>query len=108
MTKTEFRMRVDLDNPPPLTKEQRGRLEKLRTMKDEDIDLTEMPELGDTFFQNAEQRNLYRPVKKSTTVRIDSDIIGWLKSYGKGYQTRINAILREAMIRGRLNAKSKK
>jgi uncharacterized protein (DUF4415 family) len=101
-------MKVDLDNPAPWTKEQRMELEKLRQMKDKDIDLTEMPELGDKFFKNAVQRNLYRPVKMSTTVRIDGEIIAWLKSYGKGYQTKINAILRDAMIRDRLNKEPKK
>jgi uncharacterized protein (DUF4415 family) len=108
MSKTEFRMHVDLDNPAPWTKEQREELEKLRRMKDEDIDLTEMPELGDSFFKNATQPNLYRPLKTSTTVRIDSEIIAWLKSYGKGYQTKINAILRAEMIRDRLNKEPKK
>lgn len=41
----------------------------------------------------------YRPMKSSTTVRIDADVLAWLKSQGKGYQTRINAILRDAMIK---------
>jgi len=40
----------------------------------------------------------YRPTKTSTTVRLDSDILAWLKSQGKGYQTRLNAILRQAML----------
>ena len=35
----------------------------------------------------------------STTVRVDADVLAWLKSQGKGYQTRINTILREAMLR---------
>jgi uncharacterized protein (DUF4415 family) len=108
MSKTEFRTKVDLDHPSPWTKQQREELEKLRARQDEDIDLTDMPELTDSFFENAVQRNLYRPVKTSTTVRIDSEVIVWLKSYGKGYQTRINAILRDAMIRDRLNKVPKK
>jgi uncharacterized protein (DUF4415 family) len=32
-------------------------------------------------------------------VRLDSDVLRWLKSKGKGYQTRINAILRDAMLK---------
>lgn len=40
----------------------------------------------------------YKPIKSSTTVRIDADVLAWLKSQGKGYQTRINEILRDAMI----------
>lgn len=40
---------------------------------------------------------MYRPIKKPLSIRLDSDIIAWLKSYGKGYQSRINTILRQAM-----------
>lgn len=40
----------------------------------------------------------YKPVKKQTTIRLDADVIQWLKSQGKGYQTRLNKILREAML----------
>ena len=38
-------------------------------------------------------------MKQSTTVRLDADVLQWLKAKGKGYQTRLNAILREAMMR---------
>lgn len=38
-------------------------------------------------------------MKQSTTVRLDADVLAWLKAKGKGYQTRLNAILREAMMR---------
>ena len=41
----------------------------------------------------------YRPTKSTTTVRLDTDVLLWLKSQGKGYQTRLNAILREAMLK---------
>ena len=40
----------------------------------------------------------YKPVKTSTTVRIDSDVLAWLRSQGRGYQTRINVILRREML----------
>jgi uncharacterized protein (DUF4415 family) len=40
----------------------------------------------------------YRPKKTSTTVCIDSDVLLWLRAYGKGYQSRINAILRREML----------
>jgi uncharacterized protein (DUF4415 family) len=39
----------------------------------------------------------YRPIKKSLTIRLDADVLAWLKGQGKGYQTRINGLLREAM-----------
>jgi len=40
----------------------------------------------------------YKPIKKIVNVRLDADIIEWLQGEGKGYQTRMNAILREAML----------
>lgn len=43
------------------------------------------------------RRKMFRPVKQSTTIRLDADVLDWLKASGKGYQTRMNAILREAM-----------
>jgi uncharacterized protein (DUF4415 family) len=62
----------------------------------------DIPSLGEAFWANATRfrdRALFRPVKRSTTVRIDADVLQWLKGKGKGYQTRLNAILREAMTR---------
>jgi uncharacterized protein (DUF4415 family) len=40
----------------------------------------------------------FKPIKKTVYVRLDADIIEWLKSEGDGYQTRMNAILRRAML----------
>lgn len=40
----------------------------------------------------------FRPIKKQITVRIDNDVLAWLRSKGKGHLTRINAILREEMM----------
>ena len=37
--------------------------------------------------------------KTATTVRVDSDVLAWLKTDGKGYQTRLNSILRESMLK---------
>lgn len=90
---------VDLNNLPPLTDEQKAELKALSDMPDSDIDYSDIPLLDDAFWKNAVRNPCYKPVKASTTVRIDSDVLVWLKSQGKGYQTRINAILREAMLR---------
>jgi uncharacterized protein (DUF4415 family) len=47
---------------------------------------------------NAMRRDeFFRPVKKLTTVRIDADVLEWLRSKGEGHLTRINEILRERM-----------
>lgn len=73
-----------------LTKE---RIEQLKTLAEQPVDTLDIPELTkDDFFK------IYRPIKKPLSIRLDSDIIAWLKSYGKGYQSRINSILRNAMI----------
>ena len=51
--------------------------------------------------KNAVRGRFYRPTKTSTTVRIDSDVLAWLRAQGKGYQSRINAILRREMLASR-------
>jgi len=63
-------------------------------MSDKDINLEDIPELGDDFFKNAE---LKLPSKQSVTMRLDSDVLDWFKRQGKGYQTRINQLLRKYM-----------
>jgi len=94
------RHNFDPDNPPALSAEQKEELNALSKMKDEDIDYSDIPPMDDNkqWYKAAEQPALYRPVKKPTTIRLDADVLEWLKSKGKGYQTRINAILREAML----------
>ena len=42
----------------------------------------------------------FKPIKKTVNIRLDADVIEWLKSAGKGYQTRMNTILRKAMLEG--------
>jgi uncharacterized protein (DUF4415 family) len=54
-----------------------------------------MPEVID--WSEAEVGRFYRPAKRPVTIRLDDDVIGWLKSYGRGYQTRANLLLRHAM-----------
>ena len=93
------RYEVDLNNLPPLTDEQRSGLMSLSEKPDSDIDYSDIPTLDDTFWMNAVSNPFYKPIKTSTTVRVDSDVLAWLKSQGNGYQTRLNAILREAMLR---------
>jgi uncharacterized protein (DUF4415 family) len=68
------------------------RLAKLKARKDEDIDYSDIPELDETFWKNAEVR--LPETKTAVYIRLDGDVLDWLKSQGKGYQTRINAILR--------------
>jgi len=70
-------------------------LARLDGMMDSDIDYSDTPPLGDEFF---EKLNLaWPPAKKQLTIRLDDDVLIWLKKQGKGYQTRINYILRRVM-----------
>ncbi len=89
---------VDLQKLPPLTEEQRARLALLAKKPDSDIDYSDIPPLSADFWKNAVRNPFYKPTKQVTTVRVDSDVLLWLKGQGKGYQTRINSILRTAMI----------
>jgi uncharacterized protein (DUF4415 family) len=72
--------------------------------KSQDIDLSDIPEVTD--WSKAVVGKFYRPIKKSLTIRIDADVLAWLKGQGKGYQTKINGILREAM--GGVNQRASK
>jgi uncharacterized protein (DUF4415 family) len=62
---------------------------------DSTIDFSEMPEVLD--WTDAEVGRFYRPIKRPVTMRLDGDVIDWLKSYGRGYQTKVNLLLRHAM-----------
>jgi uncharacterized protein (DUF4415 family) len=93
MSKT-IEYQIDPANLPPLAE-----LAALAAMPDETIDYSDIPPLTDEFWANAVRNPFYRPTKAATTVRVDADVLAWLKSKGKGYQTRLNAILREAMLK---------
>ncbi|MBS0507743.1 MAG: BrnA antitoxin family protein [Proteobacteria bacterium] len=98
MRKT-IRHELDLQNLPPLTPAQQAQLQALTQQPDEAIDTSDIAPLDDAMWRHAVRNPFYKPTKTSTTVRVDADVLAWLKSQGKGYQTRINAILREAMLR---------
>ena len=67
----------------------------LKKMKDGQIDTSDIPEMTD--WSGAVVGKFFRPIKEPVTIRIDADVLDWLKSKGKGYQTRINQLLRAAM-----------
>ncbi len=77
------------------SKKQAKELSALAALRDEDIDLTDLPEVLD--WSGAVVGKYYRPIKKSLTIRLDADVLAWLKAEGRGYQTRINQLLRTAM-----------
>jgi uncharacterized protein (DUF4415 family) len=77
------------------SKKQKKELAALDAMRDNQIDLSDIPEVRD--WSRAVVGKFYRPIKKSLTIRLDADLLAWLKSHGRGYQTRINKLLRAAM-----------
>ena len=70
-------------------------LARFDRLKDRDIDYSDIPPLDPSFFRKATEA--WPPAKQQVTVRLDVDVLDWLKLHGKGYQTRLNRILRAAM-----------
>jgi len=70
-----------------------NRVDKLR---DKDIDLSENPEVTPEMFAKAVLRKGLKPVTRKTqvTLRIDDEVLTWFKQQGRGYQTRINSLLK--------------
>jgi uncharacterized protein (DUF4415 family) len=63
--------------------------------------LKDIPETKSNTFENksgVRASGLFRPYKQQITLRIDSDVIAWARRDGDGYQSRINAALRKAML----------
>lgn len=84
---------------PPITAERLAEMRAQYDRPDSEIDLSEIPEWTAKDFRNAERGRFYRPIKAQVTTKLDADIIAWLKAGGKGYQTRMNAILRREMLK---------
>jgi uncharacterized protein (DUF4415 family) len=82
----------------PLTSEQKQRLEALAKLPDDQIDFSDAPVLPDSAWANAVRGRFYRPVKQAVSLRLDADVLDWLKKDGEGYQTRANQMLRERML----------
>ncbi len=67
---------------------------RIKSMKDKDIDYSDIPELNDDFFDEAV---IWPGKKKQITIRLDPDIVDFYKKEGRGYQSRINKVLRRYM-----------
>ena len=90
---------LDPNNLLPLTAEQQAELDGLAQMSDADIDYSDIPKTTETaVWRLAACSPLHKPVKRQLTARIDADVLAWLKSKGCGYQSRMNAILCNAML----------
>lgn len=93
---------LDPDNPPALTPEEQRAWDRLKDLRDEDIDFSDIPPLGNT----TGWRRATPPVmdlvpeenKQQITLRLDAEVLAFFKATGKRYQSRINAVLREYML----------
>ncbi|MDR1709923.1 MAG: BrnA antitoxin family protein [Candidatus Accumulibacter sp.] len=82
---------LDPNRPPPLTEEQRKRLDAVAAMPEERIDYSDAPFLPDAVWVKAAK---LPGTKQQITLRVDSDVLEFFRHSGKRYQTRINAVLR--------------
>jgi uncharacterized protein (DUF4415 family) len=73
--------------------------QRLDALQDEDIDLSDAPEITPEMFAKAVVRRGLKPPpsKQQITIRLDEDVLTWFRAQGDGYQTRINALLRAYM-----------
>jgi uncharacterized protein (DUF4415 family) len=67
-------------------------MKRLKEMKDEEIDYSDIPETDEEFWKDAQV--IFPARKKVLSIRLDEDVVEWFKAQGKGYQTRINAVLK--------------
>src|ERR1035437_2930009 len=81
-----------------LTSRQKRELAALAALPDDRIDTSDIRELPPGAWKNAVRGRFYRPVKQAVSMRLDADVVAWLKKRGKGYQTRVNSILRQTML----------
>ena len=72
---------------------------RIDAMKDKDIDFSDIPEITPQMVARAVLRRNFKPLprKKQLTLRVDGDVVDWYKKQGRGYQTRINTLLRAYM-----------
>jgi len=74
-------------------------LARLAARPDSEIDFSDIPPLDERFWDNAVRNPFYRPIKQQLTVRLDADVVAWLRLNGRGYQTRLNDAVRKAMLK---------
>jgi uncharacterized protein (DUF4415 family) len=100
MPKATRKSKTEVRRQPgqPLTPRQKRELAALAAMPDDQIDTFDVPELPPSAWKDALRGRFYRPLKQAISMRLDADVVAWLKKRGKGYQTRANSILRQHML----------
>ena len=89
---------VEVTAGQPLTARQKREIQALAKRPERAIDTSDIPELPPGAWKNAVRGKWYRPVKQPVSIRLDADVLAWLKSQGSGYQTRVNTLLRKKML----------
>jgi len=84
------------------TEQRRKELAAIATMPEDQIQTSDIPELTLEQLRRGVRGQMYRPIKKPVTMRLDADVIEWLKRDGPGYQTKANRLLRAEMLRSYL------
>jgi uncharacterized protein (DUF4415 family) len=97
------KLTLDPKNLPPLTEQARARLEAVAAMPDEDIDYSDAPYLPDAVWMKAAAQLPH--TKKQITLRIDAEVLEFFKHTGRGYQSRMNAVLRSYVEANKAHAK---
>jgi uncharacterized protein (DUF4415 family)/uncharacterized DUF497 family protein len=88
----------ELKPDQPLTTRQKREIQALAAMPEEEIDTSDIPGLPPGAWKNAVRGKWYRPVKQAVSIRLDADVLAWLRAKGDGYQTKVNGLLRKQML----------
>jgi len=88
----------ELKADQPLTVRQKREIKALAAMPEDKIDTSDIPELPPGAWKNAVRGKWYRPMKQAVSIRLDADVLAWLRAKGNGYQTKVNGLLREKML----------
>ena len=88
----------------PISEEVKANIEELLRKPNSEIDTSDIPEWTDEMWKRAVRgrdaaMKLWRPVKQAVSLRLDADVLAWLKKDGQGYQTRVNRMLRARMLK---------
>ncbi len=94
----ERMVRYRLEDLPPISDEELDRLKALAARPDSEIDTSDIPELPAEQWKGAVRGQFNRAAKQELTAQVDADVLGWLKSQGEDYESRLNAILRREML----------
>ncbi len=89
---------VELKSNQPLSARQKRELQALAARPESFVDTSDLPELPPGSWKDAVRGKWYRPVKQPISLRLDADVLAWLRSKGSGYQTKVNSLLREKML----------